>query len=448
VFSWVQAVVSFELIYFLGAFSPTPVVITLGVTFIGLGRDRRTAVVVPIVAVAGYAVIAGLITAGVIEDRGVIRAPDLTMMPKLFGAVMVPVVLLMALGLARLSRRTLEEAAHRSHEALRLANQREAQLAEANQEVEAALRAGQGQQGRWTGQHAGPWELAEVIGRGAMGEIYAARRHDTDERAAVKLLREDIAPDERLLERFVREGQIASALDVPNVVRVHETGRIAGRVPYLAMELLTGEDLARMLRKSRVLDRAALVDLATQVARGLDAAHGAGIVHRDLKPQNLFLAEGGRVGIWKILDFGVSTLIGSTGTLTQAAVVGTPGYMSPEQARSLPVDHRCDVFAFGAVLYRALVGRPPFSGSDTPQILFEVVYRMPIRPGELVDGVGGDVDAVLAIALAKRVEDRFSSAGELASALASALGGSLDRDLRRRGDAVIARHAWGRSLAP
>jgi tRNA A-37 threonylcarbamoyl transferase component Bud32 len=448
VFAWVAALVSFELVYFLGVFSPTPVVITLGVTFIGLGRDRRTAVVVPIVAVTGYAVIAGLITAGVVEDRGVIRAPDLTMMPKLFGAVMVPVVLLMTLGLARLSRRTLEEAAHRSHEALRLANQREAQLAEANQEVEAVLRAGQGQQGRWTGSQAGAWELAEVIGRGAMGEIYAARHRERDDRAAVKLLREDVARDDKQLERFVREGAIASALDVPNVVRMYETGRIDGRVPYMAMELLTGEDLARTLRRRRLLDKEAIVELARHVARGLDAAHAAGIIHRDLKPQNLFRSGDARGGTWKILDFGVSTLIGSTGTLTQAAVVGTPGYMSPEQARSLPVDHRCDVFAFGAVLYRALVGRPPFSGSDTPQILFDVVYRMPIRPGELVDGVGADVDAVLAIALAKRVEDRFSSAGELASAFEAALSGVLDRDLRRRGDALIVRHPWGKSLAP
>jgi eukaryotic-like serine/threonine-protein kinase len=447
VFAWVAAIVSFELVYFLGVFSPTPVVITLGVTFIGLGRDRRTAVAVPIVAVTGYAVIAGLITAGVLEDHGVIRATGLTIMPKLFGTVMVPVVLLMTLGLARLSRRTLEEAAHRSHEALRLANQREAQLAEANQQLEGALRAGAGQEGRWTGAQAGAWELAEVIGRGAMGEIYAARHRESGDRAAVKLLREDVARDERLLERFVREGQIASALDVPNVVRVHETGRLAAGVPYMAMELLDGQDLARMLRRTRVLERTTLRALATQVARGLDAAHAAGIVHRDLKPQNLFLADGAGGGVWKILDFGVSTLIGSTGTLTQAAVVGTPGYMSPEQARSLPVDRRCDVFAFGAVLYRALAGRPPFSGADTPQILFDVVYRMPQRPGDLVDGLPSDVDAVLAIALAKTVDDRFSSAGALAAAFVAALDGTLDRDVRRRGDALVARHAWNTRIS-
>ncbi|MBZ0238243.1 MAG: serine/threonine protein kinase, partial [Deltaproteobacteria bacterium] len=447
VFGWVAATVSFELVYFLGVFSPTPVVITLGVTFIGLGRDRRHALVVPIYAVAGYAILAGLITAGVIEDHGVIRATDLTMMTKLFGTVMVPVVLLMTLGLARLSRRTLEAAAHRSHEALRLANQREAQLAEAHQEVEAVLRAGQGQEGRWTGAHAGAWQLAQVIGRGAMGEIYAARHRESGDPAAVKLLREDAAVDERLLERFVREGEIASSLAVPNVVRVYETGRIDGRAPYMAMELLTGEDLARLLRRDRVLGHADVVALARDVARGLDAAHAAGIVHRDLKPQNLFLETTESGGTWKILDFGVSTLVGSTGTLTQAAVVGTPGYMSPEQARSLPVDHRCDVFAFGAVLYRVLTGRPPFSGSDTPQILFDVVYRMPVRPGELVDGLAGDVDRVLAIALAKQPDERFASAGELASALEVALGGSLDRIIRWRADELIARHPWGRSAA-
>jgi serine/threonine protein kinase len=116
--------------------------------------------------------------------------------------------------------------------------------------------------------------------------------------------------------------------------------------------------------------------------------------------------------------------------------------MSPEQARSLPVDRRCDVFAFGAVLYRALAGRPPFSGADTPQILFDVVYRMPQRPDDLVDGLPGDVDAVLAIALAKSVDDRFSSAGELGAALVAALDGALDRAVRRRGDALIARHPW------
>ena len=443
-FSWVAALTSIELVYFLGVFSPVPVVITLGITYVGLGLDRRYALVIPLVAVGGYVVLAGLVISGAIVDRGVIRATDLTLMPKLFGTIMVPAVLLMALGLARLSRRTLEAAARSSHEALLLANQREAQLAEANQNLEQALRAGAGGDGRWTGRLAGKWKLAEIIGRGAMGEIYAAHHAESGAIAAVKLLREAAATDDMLVERFIREGEIAGSLDVPNIVRVYEMGRIDRSVPYMVMELLRGEDLAGILRRRRSLEAGELADLIRQVARGLDAAHAAGIIHRDLKPQNLFHA----LGTWKILDFGVSTLASSTGTLTQAAIVGTPGYMAPEQARSQQVDQRCDVFSLGAVIYRAMTGRPPFGGRDTPQILFEVVYQMPHRPSELMPTLGSDVDAVLAIALAKRPEDRFGSATELAAALSSAVAGRRDLALRARADALLAKHPWGRSLGP
>lgn len=442
-FSWVAALTSVELVYFIGVFSPVPVVITLGITYIGLGLDRRYALVIPLFAVSCYSILAALVTAGVLPDEGIIRATGLSLMPKLFGAIMVPVVLLMALSLARLSRRTLEAAARRSHEALLLANEREAQLAEANQNLEHALRVGAGRDGRWTGALAGEWQLDRVIGRGAMGEIYSARHRANGVTAAVKLLNETAAASDTLLERFVREGEIAGSLDVPNVVRVHEMGRINGKVPYIAMELLEGEDLATILRRRRVLPAHEIDALVSQVARGLDVAHAAGIIHRDLKPQNLFDAA----GVWKILDFGISTLAGSTGTLTQAAVVGTPGYMSPEQARSQPVDHRCDVFSLGAVIYRAATGRLPFIGNDTPQILFDVVYRMPQRPSEIAVGIPSDLDAVLAIAMAKRADDRFSSAGELADALGAALQRKTGPALRERAATLLARHPWGKSIS-
>lgn len=442
VFSWIAAMTSIELVYFLGVYSPVPVVITLGITYVGLGLDRRYALIIPLFAIAGYTALAGLVTAGLLEDEGLIRATGLTLVPKLFGAIMVPIVLLMTLGLARLSRRTLEAATRRTHEAQRLANEREAQLAEANQNLENALKAGR--DGRWTGALAGDWKLGEVIGRGAMGEIYAARHRANGAAAAVKLLRESAADNEKILERFWREGQIAGSLDVPNVVRVHEMGRIDGRVPYIAMELLEGEDLARILRRRRVLHGGELDDLVAQVARGLDVAHVAGIIHRDLKPQNLFYAVTPERGVWKILDFGISTLASSTGTLTQAAVVGTPGYMAPEQARSLPVDFRSDVFSLGAVIYRAITGRPPFTGNDTPQILFDVVYRMPQRPSEIGAGLTADVDAVLAIALAKDPNERFASAGELAEALSAAFRGRISSVSQRRADAILERHPWGR----
>ncbi len=444
VFSWVAALTSIELVYFIGVYSPVPVVITLGITYIGLGLDRRYALVIPVFAVTGYSILAALVTAGVLPDEGLIRANNLSLMPKLFGVIMVPVVLLMTLSLARLSRRTLEAAARRSHEALQLANEREAQLAEANQNLEHALRVGAGREGRWTGALAGEWQLAQVIGRGAMGDIYSARHRTSGTGAAVKLLNEQAATNDKILERFVREGEIAGSLDVPNVVRVYEMGRIDGKVPYIAMELLEGEDLARILRRRRVLPSNELETLVAQVARGLDVAHAAGIIHRDLKPHNLFDAH----GVWKILDFGISTLTSSTGTLTQAAVVGTPGYMSPEQARSQPVDLRCDVFSLGAVIYRAITGRLPFIGNDTPQILFDVVYRMPQRPSEIATGVPAHVDAVIAIAMAKRPDDRFASAGELSYALSAALRGQIDPALRERAATILERHPWGRTSSP
>jgi eukaryotic-like serine/threonine-protein kinase len=337
-------------------------------------------------------------------------------------------------------------AVHRAQDAIRLAGQREAQLVEANQNLEQALRAGAGQQGRYSGHLVGNYRLAELVGRGAMGEVYAADHVTTGDRAAVKLLRADLTRQHAALARFLREGEVVSALEVPNVVQIQEIGELEDGSPYIAMELLIGEDLAARLRRQRQLDVEEVVDMARQVARGLDAAHAAGVVHRDLKPQNLFRASGGdRDGTWKILDFGVSKVAGSRGTLTQQAVVGTPGYMAPEQARAQQVTPRADVFSLGAVVFRALTGRPPFSGPDTPQILFQVVYGMPPRPGELVPRLPADVDAVLAIALAKEVDDRFASASDLADALAAAARRKLDGRLRRRAADLLASRPWGKS---
>ncbi len=442
-FGFVVATISFELVYFLGVNSPVAVVLTLGISSIGAGLDRRGALAITLYAIAGYAVLSGLVAGGVLEDVGVIRASGLTWVARLFGAVMVPAVLLLSLRLARLSRNTMEAAAQQCHAALLLASEREALLAEANQNLDEALRAGLSAAGPWSGQQAGPWKLGKVVGRGAMGDVYAARHADTDEIAAVKLLHDDAARNPKVLERFVREGAITANLNAPNVVCVRGTGEIGGTVPYIVMELLEGEDLARILRRLGVLSRPALIDLVTQVAHGLDAAHAARIIHRDLKPQNLMLTG----GTWKILDFGVSTLLGASRTLTQAVVVGTPGYMAPEQARSEPVDHRCDVFSLGAVIFRTLTGRRPFAGQDTPQILFNVVYRMPLRPSSLVANLPADVDAVLAVALAKRSENRFASAGELAVALTAAVAGRVAPAIRARAAVLLRAHPWGETIS-
>jgi serine/threonine-protein kinase len=215
------------------------------------------------------------------------------------------------------------------------------------------------------------------------------------------------------------------------------------------MELLEGTDLGALLRKRTTLPIDEASALLDDVARGLAVAHGAGIIHRDLKPSNLFQvqpAEGKGKPIWKILDFGVSRLRGSRGTLTEGAVVGTPGYMSPEQAQGKDVQATADVFSLGAVLYRALTGRRPFGGSDVPQILYQVVFAQPPRPRDVVPSLPRDVEAVLAIALAKRPSERFASAQDFATAFRWAIKGRLPEKLRARAHDIVTVQPWAATV--
>lgn len=288
------------------------------------------------------------------------------------------------------------------------------------------------------------WRVQRLLGRGGMGEVYeAVSVHDGSE-AAVKLLHSGALADPQHVKRFLRETEAAARLDSPNVVAVLEVGTTTGEIPFLAMERLRGFDLAHILRRRRRLMPAQTVSLVRQVGAGLRAAKAAGIVHRDIKPHNLFLAEKDHVLTWKILDFGVSK-VGASGTLTRGHVVGTPGYMAPEQARGEETDWRADLYALGAIAYRCLTGHPPFTGKDVPTTLYDVVYKMPTRPSALAE-MPPDVDRVLALAMAKRPDDRFADADELADALTAAASGELAEGLRLRADALLARHGWGHRL--
>jgi serine/threonine-protein kinase len=214
------------------------------------------------------------------------------------------------------------------------------------------------------------------------------------------------------------------------------------------MELLVGHDLAWHLRRRTCLPLAEVVSMVDGVAVGLKAAHEAGIVHRDLKPPNLFLDEHDpQAPVWKILDFGVGKLRDSSGTLTQGAVLGTPGYMAPEQVRAETTDARADVFGLSAVAYRALTGQPPFSLQDV-QATFDVVYRQPLAPSTVQRGVPVDVDRVFAIGLAKQPHDRFARITELAAALRAASREQLPAPLRARADAILQVQPWGTVKSP
>jgi serine/threonine protein kinase len=276
-----------------------------------------------------------------------------------------------------------------------------------------------------------------VLGRGAMGEVYEARHAKTNAEGAVKLLRRDLLADPTHVERFFREVRIASSIDSPHVVRVLEASTPADALPYLAMERLHGHTLGEVLRAGP-LAHGRVSALVQQLGHVLERAREAGIVHRDLKPHNIFLTDD---GVWKVLDFGVALLGDSTGTLTQGGVVGTPAYMAPEQAKGEPVDHRADAYALGAVIYRSLTGRVPFVARDTPALLYAVVHIMPLRPSAFVQ-LPPDVEAVLAIALAKSRDMRFPSALHLARAFADAERGQLSAELRMRARALVQTHPW------
>jgi len=277
------------------------------------------------------------------------------------------------------------------------------------------------------GSHLGPYEIVEPIGAGGMGEVYRARDPRFPREVAIKLLTAAFADEQGQLARFEREARAAGSLNHPNILTVHDFARENG-VPYLVSELLRGETLREHLEQSRIAPSAA-VAYAAQIARGLGAAHAVGIVHRDLKPENVFLVRGGPV---KILDFGVAKLPdlpattgeGAAGCLTEPGmVVGTLGYMSPEQVRAEPAGHRSDIFSLGVILYEMLAGKRPFAGAtwvdETNDILRQEAPDLSPDLAGIRDPAA--LNRILRRCLAKPAEDRFESARDLAFALESIL---------------------------
>jgi eukaryotic-like serine/threonine-protein kinase len=215
------------------------------------------------------------------------------------------------------------------------------------------------------------YEILGLLGAGGMGEVYRARDPALKREVAIKVLPSLVSRDPDRLRRFEQEAQAVAALDHPNILAVHQFGVFQG-APYLVSELLVGESLRQVLQRGPLPVRKA-IDHAVQIAHGLAVAHDKGIVHRDLKPENLFVTKDGRI---KILDFGLAKLIqlqtdsdGNAPTLTHGTdpgmVIGTAGYMSPEQVRGQSVDHRTDIFAFGAIVYEMLTGKRAFHRSTS-----------------------------------------------------------------------------------
>lgn len=202
-----------------------------------------------------------------------------------------------------------------------------------------------------------------------MGIVYAATHPTTDRPVAVKLLRAALAGNAQVGRRCLREARMMASVEDPRVVRIIDAGLFAPARPYVVMERLRGEDLARRLQRSPTLAIPDVLELARAAAGGLGAVHRVGLVHRDVKPGNLFRSDRG----WKILDFGVAKSVALDAPVTlKDVVVGTPHYMAPEQVHGLPIGPACDVWALGVVLHRCLTGRYPFDGSSVAAIITAV----------------------------------------------------------------------------
>ncbi len=268
------------------------------------------------------------------------------------------------------------------------------------------------------------YEILAPLGAGGMGEVYRARDERLGRDVAIKVLPASFAQDPDRLRRFEQEAKATSALNHPNILTVHDIGTHDGQ-PFIVAELLEGEELRAQLEDGAIAPKKA-IEYARQIAGGLSAAHAKGIVHRDLKPENLFVTADGRV---KILDFGLAKLrpqpamtagseVETQRKITDpGTVMGTVGYMSPEQVRGQDLDHRSDIFSFGVILYEMLSGQRTFSGDSAIEVMNAILKEEPPELSETNAKVSPQLEKLVRRCLEKKPELRFHSAHDLGFAL-------------------------------
>ncbi len=434
----VGAVLGVLIIYYLGLFSAAASILTVAVYFFALSGSPESGRSVYAAIALLYFVLTAGIAANALPDRSLFSAENVPELTRWYRVFMMQIVFALTYSLARSSRRATVGAIEGAEQVRQELRQREALLAEARSELDWALRTGEG---HMTGQTLGDYRLEQVLGRGGMGEVYAAT-HVSGRRVALKLLHANMLENAEYVQRFMREAQAAAAVPSEHVAEVYELGFTPTGAPFIAMELLEGHDLAFYLRRAEG-GRLPLATVATMVqhaAEALAAVRDAGVVHRDLKPANLFLVDA-LPQKWKVLDFGLSKIQGGA-ALTREVAMGTPQYMAPEQAQGLPVDHRADLYALAALAYRTLTGQPPFVGEDIGPLLLDVLYTQPQQPGAFVQ-IPVEVELVLAIALAKKPEDRFAMVEDFASAFQEAAAGELEPATRAFGWSLVKQYPWG-----
>ncbi|MBI1914599.1 MAG: serine/threonine protein kinase [Planctomycetes bacterium] len=261
----------------------------------------------------------------------------------------------------------------------------------------------------------GPYRVLKVLGSGGMGVVFQAEDTLLKRLVALKAMKPALAASTSAGKRFLREAQATAAIKHDHIVTIYQVGEDRG-VPFLAMELLEGETLNERVKREGWLPVAEVLRIGREMAAGLAAAHKRGLIHRDVKPGNVWLeTDRGRV---KIVDFGLARAAGDDTHLTQTGtIVGTPAYMAPEQAKGGAVDHRCDLFSLGCVLYRLCTGKLPFTGIDTMSMLLALATEQPLPPRQLNPDVPPALNNLILRLLAKNLPDRPASAQAVVEAI-------------------------------
>jgi serine/threonine-protein kinase len=284
----------------------------------------------------------------------------------------------------------------------------------------------------------GPYRLRQQIGAGAMGEVYLAEHRLLKRPCALKLIRPDRVGDPRVLARFEREVRLTATLSHPNTVEIYDYGRTPDGTYYYVMEYLPGLSLEELVERHGPMPPGRVVYLLRQVCRALREAHAVGLVHRDIKPANIIAARrGGLDDVAKLLDFGLAQPAATgpaAGLSAEGQILGTPLFMSPEQATGdRELDRRSDIYSLGAVAYHLLTGRPPFTGAGGMAVLVAHARDPVVPPSRILTGVPEDLERVVLRCLAKEAADRFADAGSLERALgACACAGDWDEDRAAR----------------